>query len=490
LGVRQWAWTLVAAGAICALAAGPAIAGVEARQETSSGSAASGSLPPAPQAQQPPSAPQPQTGVPDAPGASGSSALAPGDSNDLKTLANQTPRGKAEAPGEGETVDAQPAPATTPKADGPPQAEPPLIPKGQQETEKFLANPAATPETSTPDTAKPDASATRFVVNTTFIPVPVTVLDKNHAQVAGLTYRDFRIYENGQRQHIAFFSVDPVPLSIAFVIDQSLQKDTMAKVNQSLSALQGALTPQDEVSVFTYADGVQKQTDFTAAEGNRLPQVLERSKKSGSEVGPPTVSGPLAVPGPIINNKPVDPNVNGGNNVGAALQLQIPREAHTLSDAILAAGKELQSRPRERRRVIYVVSDGKDVKSKANMREVVRFLQTNQETVYGTMVGDAATFGIGYLDRFKVPLIPVENVLPRYAAATGGVLEAQFHTDGIETSFARIAKEIRTQYTLGYYSHIPVLDSRYRTLDVHVERPNLEVKARLGYYPTATLQLK
>jgi len=68
------------------------------------------------------------------------------------------------------------------------------------------------------------------------------------------------------------------------------------------------------------------------------------------------------------------------------------------------------------------------------------------------------------------------------------VLEAQFSADGMQRSFATIAKEIRTQYTLGFYSHIPTLDGRYRTLDVHVERPNLDVIARHGYYPTATTQ--
>ncbi len=456
MGVRQWAATLVVATAVSGLWA----IRIPAQQ---SGSA---TLPSAPQAQPaPPDAPQSSgsgsesQGVPDAPG-SGSSQ----NSDNLKNLADQTPRGKAEAPSDGETVQAAPS-ASGANPDGPPDQEPPYVPKNAAEAQQFVLR-----------------------TNTTFIPVPVTVLDKNHAQVAGLTYRDFRIYENGQRQHISFFSVDPVPLSVAFVIDQSLQKDTMAKVNASLSALQGAFTPQDEISVFTYGDGVTLQTDFTAAEGTRLPAVLERAKKSGSELGPPQIGGPLATPGPTINAKPVDPNVNGGNNAGLNLQLNVPRETHTLSDAILAAGKQLQSRQRERRRVIYVITDGKDVRSKASVREVIRFLQTNQETVYGTLVGDAATFGIGYLDRVKIPLIPVENVMPRYANATGGVLEAQFTADGMERSFARIAKEIRTQYTLGYYSHVPVLDGRYRTLDVHVERPNLEVKARSGYYPTATLQ--
>jgi VWFA-related protein len=316
--------------------------------------------------------------------------------------------------------------------------------------------------------------------------VPVTVLDKNHHQVAGLTYRDFRIYENGQRQHIAFFSVDPVPLSVAFVIDQSMPKDTMKKVNESLSAIQGAFTPQDEAAVFTYGNGVTKQTSFTATQGDRLPAVLERSKKEGTEMGGPQAGGPFGMQGPSINGKSVDPNVNGTSRPG--YDFNIPRETHTLSDAILEAGKELQNRPKERRRVIYVISDGKDMRSKASVREVIRFLQGNQETVYATMVGDAATWGIGYLDRVHLPLIPAENVLPRYATATGGVLESQLSADGMERSFATIAKEIRTQYTLGFYSHLPTIDGRYRTLDVHVERPNLEVKARLGYYPTASLQ--
>lgn len=405
-----------------------------------------------------------QQSVPDAPGASQSQ-----NANDLKNLTRQVAPGKASAPvGDENPVQAPPSPQTNaPNPDGPPQEEAPYIPKTNEEAQKFLGNPT-------------------IRVNTTYIPVPVTVLDKDHRQVAGLTYRDFRIYENGQRQHIAFFSADPVPLSVVFVIDQSMPKDTMKKVNDSLSAVQGGFTPQDEAAVFTYGNGVTKQTDFTATQGDRLQAVLQRSQKQGTEMGGPVLGGPMGTMGPTINGKAVDPNVNGTTQPG--FDLNIPREAHTLSDAILAAGRELQNRPRERRRIIYVISDGKDVRSKASVREVIRFLQHNEETVYGTMVGDAATWGIGYLDRVHLPLIPAENVLPRYAEATGGVLESQFSSDGMQRSFQTIARLARTQYTLGFYSHIPSIDGRYRTLDVHVERPNLDVKARHGYYPIATSQ--
>jgi VWFA-related protein len=445
LGGKQLAWSLVAAVSLAGLAAGGA------QQNGSS------SLPDCPVAQQQESGSQ--QSVPDAPGAGQSQGP-----NDLRNLTRQVAPGKAA--GDQDQVQAPPPPPQTnaPNPDGPPQQQAPYIPKTPEEARQF-----------------------HLVVQTTQVMVPTTVLDnKTHHQVAGLTYRDFRVYENGQRQHMNYFSADPVPLSVAFVIDQSMPKDTMKKVNESLSAIQGAFTPQDEAAVFTYGNGVTEQTTFTATQGDRLPAVLERSKKEGTEMGGPQMGGPLGMTGPTINGKAIDPNVNGQARPG--FDLNLPREAHTLSDAILAAGKELQSRPRDRRRIIYVISDGKDVRSKANVREVIRFLQGNNEFVYGTMVGDAATWGIGYLDRVHVPLIPAENVLPRYATATGGVLEAQLSANGMERSFEIIAKEARTQYTLGFLSHLPTIDGRRRTLDVHVERPNLDVLAPLGYYPTASTQ--
>ncbi len=110
-----------------------------------------------------------------------------------------------------------------------------------------------------------------FTTTINYVVVPVTILDKKHQQVSGLNWRDFRLYENNQRQRIAFFSADAVPLSVALVIDQSLTRDVMKKVNDSLSAIQGGFTASDEIAVFTYADGVNNPTDFTAALSARVP---------------------------------------------------------------------------------------------------------------------------------------------------------------------------------------------------------------------------
>jgi VWFA-related protein len=329
------------------------------------------------------------------------------------------------------------------------------------------------------------ASTTRFVVNVNFVEVPVTVKDSKGALVAGLTFRDFKVFENDRREPLRLFTVDPFPLSIAFVIDQSLTSDVMAKVNNSLGAIQGALTPYDEVAVFSYNNGSQERTGFTGAQSTRLPAVLALTKETGSEMMVPVNSGPLAGCNIRQNGNCVDPNLQPGRSAGGGSFMTIPKEIHTLNDAILAAAKELSTRPKGRRRIIYVISDGKEYGSKATFKEVVRYLETNKIAVYGTLVGDSARWGEGYLSRIHIPFTMYDNILVNYAHNTGGTLDSEGSVNGIEKSYAKIAEEARTQYTLGYLSHQPVIDGKFRKILVLVDRPGLEVIAKTGYYPSA-----
>lgn len=105
--------------------------------------------------------------------------------------------------------------------------------------------------------------------------------------------------------------------------------------------------------------------------------------------------------------------------------------------------------------------------------------------MFGTLVGDSALPVTGFLDRMHLPLTMRDNILPAYAKQTGGNFDGEFRQRGIEDSFARIAEEVRTQYTIGYYTHEPFIDGKYRQVEVKVMRPNLTVIAKLGYYPTA-----
>jgi len=272
-----------------------------------------------------------------------------------------------------------PAPAQRPAAQPPAPAQPQPAPNNN--------NGAPAPEEG-------GAALTKFVVNVSFVEVPVTVKDSKGALVAGLTARDFKVFENNIRVPLNLFSVDPRALSVAFVIDQSLPADVMAKVNDSMNAMQGALTPYDEVAVFTYANGPKEWTGFTGAQGNRLPAVLALAKSSGTDMQVPINSGPLYGCSIRQNGNCVDPNLQPGRSAGSNTFGNLPKDVHTLNDAILAAAKELSTRPKDRLRMIYVVSDGKEYGSKATLREVIRYLQTNKVAVYATAVGASAEWGV------------------------------------------------------------------------------------------------
>src|ERR1035437_433222 len=322
----------------------------------------------------------------------------------------------------------------------------------------------------------------RVAVN--FVDVAFTVKDSKNRLVPGLKSRDVQVYENGVLQHQAVFTDDALPLSVALVIDQSMTKDEMVRVNDSLGALQDAFTKYDEVAGFTYNKGPKLVTDFTGAQSPRLTQAIEQSKGSGRDtLMAGSLSGPLSQT-TVINDQNFDYNtapVRGHTGV----QLDAPRDVHALNDAILAAATALSRRPIEFRRVIYVISDGKEYGSQAKTKEVIKILMTNKIEVDGTLVGDSSLPYVGFLDRMHLPLMMRDNVLSPYVIATGGNIDSEFRTGQIEKSFARIAGEARSRYTVGCYTHEPLIDGKYRTTEIKVLRPGLTILAKKGYWPSA-----
>ena len=325
-------------------------------------------------------------------------------------------------------------------------------------------------------------------VNVTEVIVPVTVRDKHGKEIPGLPWWRFKVFEDGVQQRISFFTTDAYPLSVAFVIDATLPEDIMNKVTQSLSVVSNGLTPADTVAVVTYGGtGPQLVVDFTAANGPRLTAALEIAKKPGEQMGVPLTEGPFAS-GPIVNGQQADPTLapQRGNASGFLLQ---PKDVHPLNDAILYAAEQLASQPKGRRRVIYVISDGKNSRSKATYKEVLQYLLANNIMVSGTQVGDSAIWGIGALDRPKLPFLQPEDLLPRYCVQTGGDVDHELTENGIQEGFVKIADSLRTAYTLIYVSHQPTISGKYHNIDVHVEGlSGLDVIAKQGYYPTASEQ--
>jgi VWFA-related protein len=367
--------------------------------------------------------------------------------------------------------------------------QPGQFPEGAPQAPKndHAAPPPAEASTPAPSTPAPgsDVLSTNLAQFGTIIErvnavqIPVTVRDNSGRMVTGLTPGDFTVLEDGAAQRLRGFYTDPFPLSTAVVLQTDLPASTMKKVNNTLPALVGAFTEFDEVAIYRYGHTVSQMTGFSGA-ASISTATLATVKRPGSQGGPPQVFGPIAQ-GPTMNGHPVyDPNAQTATGTGASLQTA--KESYVLNDAILRAAQDLARRDRARRKVIFVISDGRELRSNASYNEVLRVLLSNNIQVYALGVDTAALPIYDKLNRFRLPGFGYGNILPLYANNTGGQTFAEFDQQSIEQAYSKITDSARNQYTLVYYAKATA-SSGFRVIDVRVHRPNLVVTAKAGYYP-------
>jgi len=315
-------------------------------------------------------------------------------------------------------------------------------------------------------------------VTTNLVVVPVLVKDNGGRMVNGLLPKDFTVLENGQKQPLKFFTSDPFALSAAVIIDLGMTDVGVRKVQQTLSALQGAFSQFDEVAIYTYSNKVGQASDFTSV-GTQLTAVMNEIKTyTGANNGPPVTSGPLGPYGPMINGQPLD---NPMTPISTP-----PKVSRVLNDAILTAARDLSKRERTRRKIIFVISDGRELGSTASYSDTLKVLLTQNITVYAVGVESAAIPGYGALQKIHLPktraLVGYGDILPKYVSATGGgTVYDEFSEADMERAYSNAIGDARNQYTLGYTSKPGI--GGYRHIEVIVRKPDLKVYAKDGYYP-------
>jgi VWFA-related protein len=338
------------------------------------------------------------------------------------------------------------------------------------------------PAGSVPKDSETGADLYTITVTTNLVMVPVTVKDNSGRMVGGLLPKDFSVLEGGQKQNLKFFTSDPFPLSAAVIFDTGMPDVGLKKVQDTLSALQGAFSQFDEIGVYTYSSTVSQVADYESV-GKQLTVALNQVKGySGTNNGPPVTGGPLGPQGPMINGLPV----------GAPPVTPVttpPKSARVLNDAILLAARDLSKRDRARRKIIFVISDGREQGSTASYADTLKVLLTQGITVYAVGVEGAAIPVYDRLQRIHIPkttkLVGYSDILPKYVSATGGgTVYAELAKVGIEEAYARAIGDARNQYTLGYTPKAGI--GGYRQIEVRVRRPDVKVYAKDGYYPLPT----
>lgn len=386
----------------------------------------------------------------------------------------------------------QPFPTNLPPSRPQPESEQPAptpAKPGSSTSQPATANDGTPPPPMPPVNTVPPGSVPRdqlntredlytFKVVTNFVLVPVTVKDGSGHMVDGLLPNDFSVFEDGKKQDLKFFTSDPFPLSAAIILDTGMPDTAVQKINQTYSSLSGAFSPYDEVSLYTYSSTVSQVSDFSST-GQKLTSVLNQMKlERGRNNGAPVMNGPLGPQGPTVNGIPVE-------RPGAQPNIAPPKDVRVLNDAILRAALDLGKRDRARRKIIFIISDGREYGSRVSYSDVLKVLLSREISVYAIGVEGAAIPVYNKLEKFRLPHYGYTNILPKYTAATGGEVFTELTRDNIEVAYARATGDARNQYTLGYTTRATP-SSAYRDIEVRVGRPGLKISAKSGYYPLPT----
>jgi Ca-activated chloride channel homolog len=358
------------------------------------------------------------------------------------------------------------------RAQQPPQTQQPA--QAQQSTQPL--RPAVQQQ---PAAGLSEAQA-RITVNSSLVILPVTVKDRYGELVPDLTRDDFRILEDKVEQRIDVFTAEAFPLSIVILIDNDLKDKDADLVQSSLEAIIGGLSEEDEAYVCRFDQFFHQGKGFTG-DPDKLAKELKRTTLDSEPGGGPP-GGPFTA-GAVINNH----SVTDDSAIDSSTQVIKGQATKALDDAVFHAAGLLHDRPRSRRKIIVLISDGVNGGKKFNTfsyDQVIKTLLHDNISVYSIAVPSA------FLDRKISPIERTLSPLIRYANDSGGEVFHASKERGLEDFYARLTEEARHQYTLAYVPRGTDRNADYHSIEVRVKRERLEVKTREGYYtgqiPTAT----
>jgi VWFA-related protein len=301
-------------------------------------------------------------------------------------------------------------------------------------------------------------------VRTELVVVPVTVRTSVGRLVSDIRSEEFRIFEDGVEQTIDTFANEAFPLSAVVLLDNDLSIRASESVQKTIPVLAGGFGEFDEVAMILFDEVPKTVLEFTS-ENDRLFDHLKRMTVDAKFPG--VGSGPMTA-GPRVNQQ----SQQTGVNVRTSTRGQSVKH---LDDAVYAAAEMLSTRDRDRRKIVFLISDGVNAKNNTHTyEEALKLLLTKDISVYAIGVGTTPG-GRAFL------------ALNRYAKATGGDVFYSNTRDELESLYARVTEQARNQYTLAYAPRGTDRGREYHEIEVRVRRPNLSILTREGYFTAPKL---
>ena len=263
-------------------------------------------------------------------------------------------------------------------------------------------------------------------VSTDLVSLSVSVTRRAGGFVLGLDKVDFRIYEDGIEQVISFFNPEKEPVSWGVILDRSRSMEGMIRqVSAAGIHIIDEGTPQDEMFILAFNEKAQLVRDFDSDRKSREMSVHD-----------------------------------------------LRADGYTALWDAVAYGLDHIKTGRHRKKVLVVVTDGEDNRSRFTFRELINRAEEEHVLIYT----------IGMFDRFSGET----SKLKKLAQITGATAHFPRSLQHCLASMDQIASEVGQQYSLGYYPTNAARDGQWRKIQVVVQQPDAKstfvVRTRPGYY--------
>lgn len=271
------------------------------------------------------------------------------------------------------------------------------------------------------------------------VSLSVVVTDGQERFVTGLTADDFSIFEDNVAQEVAFFSATAVPIDLAILLDTSASMtDKLGTVQEAAIGFASTIRPGDRITIVDVKDTVK---------------VLH----------------------------PLNGDLEGAR---AAIRATTARGGTAVYNSLYMTLKEIVRHRRTngevRREAIVLLSDGDDTASLLAIDDVMEVAKQSGVAIYAITLKSAFAVKQAQASGNRYSS-GGEFGMKSLAQETGGKAFTPSNIADLAGVYGVIAKELASQYSIGYMPKNPRTDGSYRRLTVRVHQPGARPRTRSGY---------
>jgi VWFA-related protein len=380
------------------------------------------------------------------------------------------------------------------------------------------------PEPLPPPPQEPERTGARVKVSTEIVLVNVVARDKLGSVIKDLKREDFTVFEDGKKQDVASFDFETVDemamagaagttvtgtadkdkggllnpkaqksldardrrLMLMFFDFSAMEPDDIDRaVDAGKKYVQGKMQPADMVALMSLATNLHLDLDFTDDKAKILATLSSYNNSEGqgfgtglegSSEGAAETSGSYTPDDTDYNTFSADRKLLALESLMQAMG-KIPQKKSLIyfSNGITQSGVDNQSALRE--------ATAAAVRANVSIYPVdVRGLSSfppGGQAQSASLHGQSAYTGASVLNDLNGNDASQET-LYTLAADTGG--KAFMDTNDLSGVFSVVQRDTSAYYVLGYTSSNHLKDGHYRRLKVQVNRPDVKLEYRAGYY--------